>query len=171
MVIEKSGSKQYHYEKMENWPEGFVAFGDSVSAFNPFYGQGITAVAIGATILDKSVRDFKHQKHEPNMTGFARAFQKRIAKVNAFPWLLGTSEDFRWSTTQGNKPSLFIRFMQKYSYQVMLLAPESRVATKLFFEMTTKYVRASTDTFSSTISCSDDFEDYQKEFTQNIEEN
>ena len=41
------GSKQYHYEKMENWPEGFVAFGDSVSAFNPFYGQGITAAAIG----------------------------------------------------------------------------------------------------------------------------
>ena len=52
----ENGSRQVHYEKMKNGPENFIAFGDSVSAFNPFYGQGIT---IGATILNKSLRDFR----------------------------------------------------------------------------------------------------------------
>jgi len=128
------GSRHYHYEKMKDWPDGLVAFGDSVSAFNPIYGQGITVAAHGATILDKTLEGFR-KKNGPNMNGFARTFQKRVAKVNAFPWLLGTSEDFRWSTTEGTKPSLFTRFIQKYSYQVMLLAPKSRTATRLFFEM------------------------------------
>jgi flavin-dependent dehydrogenase len=128
------GSRHYHYEKMKDWPDGLVAFGDSVTAFNPIYGQGITVAALGANFLDKKLDDFC-KKNGPSMNGFARTFQKRVAKVNAFPWLLGTSEDFRWSTTEGTKPSLFTRFIQKYSYQVMLLAPKSRTATKLFFEM------------------------------------
>ena len=41
----ENGSRQVHYEKMKNGPENFIAFGDSVSAFNPFYGQGITTAS------------------------------------------------------------------------------------------------------------------------------
>jgi flavin-dependent dehydrogenase len=132
----EKGSRQYHYEKMETWPENFISLGDSVSAFNPFYGQGITVSAIGAMMLDQSLHDFRKAKRKkPSLLGFANKFQKRIAKVNSFPWLLGTSEDFRWPSTEGKNPNLYVRFLQKYSYQVMLLATESQIATRSFFEM------------------------------------
>ena len=42
MVIEKTEAGSTNYEKLKSWPENFIAFGDSVSAFNPFYAQGIT---------------------------------------------------------------------------------------------------------------------------------
>ncbi|MGB7954607.1 MAG: hypothetical protein WCF23_11560 [Candidatus Nitrosopolaris sp.] len=134
----ENGSRKYHYEKMKNWPENFIAFGDSVSAFNPFYAQGITTAAVGSTILNKSLYDFKQKrkrKSTKDLMGFAKEFQKRIAKVNSFPWMLGTSEDLRWPTTEGPSPNFVTRLMQKYSNHVMLLGPKSRIATKSFFEM------------------------------------
>jgi len=130
----ENGSRQVHYEKIKNRPENFIAFGDSVSAFNPFYGQGITIAAIGATLLNKSLRDLR-RKPTKDLIGFAKEFQKRIAKVNSFPWLLGTSEDLRWPTTEGQSPNLFTRLLQKYTNHVMLLGPKSHIATKSFFEM------------------------------------
>ena len=131
----ENGSRKYHYEAMEYWPENFIALGDSVSAFNPLYGQGITVAAIAATILDKSLYDLRKTNRMKPKLGFSKRFQKRIANANSFPWLLGTSEDFRWPLTEGNKPNLIVRFMQKYSYHVMLLTSESIVATRSFFEM------------------------------------
>ena len=131
----ENGSRKYHYEAVKYWPENFISLGDSVSAFNPLYGQGITVAAIAATILDKSLYDLRKTNRMKRKLGFSKRFQKRIAKANSFPWLLGTSEDFRWPITEGNNPNLFVRFMQKYSYQVMLLTTESIIATRSFFEM------------------------------------
>jgi flavin-dependent dehydrogenase len=134
----ENGSRRYHYEKMKIWPENFIAIGDSVSAFNPFYAQGITTAAIGATVLNKSLHDFRRRrdrKPTKDLIGFSKEFQKRIAKVNSFPWLLGTSEDLRWPTTEGQSPNFVTRLMQKYSNHVMLLGPKSHIATKSFFEM------------------------------------
>ena len=51
------------------------------------------------------------------------------------PWLLGTSEDFRWSTTEGIRPDLITRLLQKYFHRVLLLTPKSKIATKSFFEI------------------------------------
>jgi flavin-dependent dehydrogenase len=131
----ENGSRKYHYEAMEYWPENFIALGDSVSAFNPLYGQGITVAAIAATILDRSLYDLRKTNRMKCKLGFSKRFQKRIANANSFPWLLGTSEDFRWPLTEGNKPNLIVRFMQIYSYHVMLLTSESMIATRSFFEM------------------------------------
>jgi flavin-dependent dehydrogenase len=125
------GSRQYQFEKMEKWPENFVVLGDSVCAFNPFYGQGITVAALCAKALDKSLKNEK--KHIKK--GFARRFQKKIAKVNSFPWLLGTSEDLRWPTTKGTSFNFIVRSIQKYVNKVMLLGPESELATRSFFSM------------------------------------
>jgi hypothetical protein len=56
-------------------------------------------------------------------------------QVIYFLILLGTSEDLRWSTTEGQSPNFVIRLIQKYSNHVMLLGPKSHTATKSFFEM------------------------------------
>jgi flavin-dependent dehydrogenase len=128
-----TGSRQYRYEKMKSWPENFIAYGDSVSSFNPFYGQGITVACIEALTLDKTLR--KHKKRNRDLLGFSTIFQKKISKINTLPWLLGTSEDFRWPSTEGIKPDIFTRYIQKYSHRVLLLTPKSKIAAKSFFEV------------------------------------
>lgn len=128
-----TGSRQYHYERMKSWPENLVTYGDSVSSFNPFYGQGITVACIEAVTLDKTLRE--HKKRNRDLLGFSTIFQRKISKINSLPWLLGTSEDFRWPSTEGIKPDIFTRYIQKYSHRVLLLTPKSKIATKSFFEV------------------------------------
>ena len=45
-----------HYDRLGQFPEGVVAVGDAVCAFNPVYGQGMTAAALGAEVLDRWLR-------------------------------------------------------------------------------------------------------------------
>ena len=42
---------RHYYERLKSWPEGLVALGDSVAAFNPVYGHGMSVAALGAVAL------------------------------------------------------------------------------------------------------------------------
>lgn len=123
------GSRKYHYEEMNLWPENFIVLGDAVSVFNPFYGQGITSAALGAKELDDMLVNGKLDQN------FTKKFQKRLAKVISLPWVLGTSEDLRWPTTVGDKPTTITKMVQNHAQKVLLLAPSSNLATKSFLEM------------------------------------
>ena len=114
---------------MSKWPENFIVLGDSVSVFNPYYGQGITSAAIGAKTLNDMLKKEKIEKK------FTKKFQKRLAKAMALPWVLGTSEDMRWPTTTGKRPDLITRMVQNYAQKVLRLAPKSTIATKSFLQM------------------------------------
>ena len=67
-----------HYERLSRLPEGFVMVGDSVCAFNPVYGQGMTMAALGALALKELLGNMPRG----NLKGFAGRFQKKLAKVN-----------------------------------------------------------------------------------------
>ena len=123
------GSRKYHYEEMSKWPENFIVLGDSVSVFNPYYGQGITSAALGAKTLNDMLKKEKIEKK------FTKKFQKRLAKAIELPWVLGTSEDMRWPTTTGKRPDPITRAVQNYAQKVLLLAPKSTIATKSFLQM------------------------------------
>jgi 2-polyprenyl-6-methoxyphenol hydroxylase-like FAD-dependent oxidoreductase len=131
----EDGSRLYHYEKIKKWPKNFIVLGDAVSAFNPIYAQGVTVAAIQSKILDNLLHKCK-KNNTAEKKGFETKFQREIAKLNSLPWLLGTSEDLRWSSTEANKKmNLFTKIIQRYSKHVILLAPNSRLATKSFLEM------------------------------------
>ena len=123
------GSRKYHYEEMSRWPENFIVLGDAVSIFNPYYGQGMTAAAMGAKTLDDTLKSGKMKK------GTTREFQKRLAKAVSLPWILGTSEDLRWPTTAGKRPDTVTRTVQRYAQKVLLLSPRSNLAAKSFQQM------------------------------------
>ena len=80
-----------HYEALRSWPEGFIVTGDAACCFNPVYGQGMTVAGQDALVLRRWLVD----------EASTQEFQRRLAKSLATPWILATSEDFRYPTTIG----------------------------------------------------------------------
>ena len=117
MCFRSAENRLRYCERLSRWPENFVALGDAVCAFNPVYGQGMTAAAIGAKTLDRCLQ----QQHSKSLQGMARQFQKRLAKINSTPWQLATGEDYRYQTTKGGSPNLITKFMHAYMDRVLQL--------------------------------------------------
>ena len=114
----RTANRLRHFERLSRLPEGFIALGDSVCAFNPIYGQGMTLTCLQAKELESCLR-----QGDGHVDG--AAFHKRVAKLVAAPWALATGEDLRWPATQGGKITTQVKFMHWYIDQVMRLIPES----------------------------------------------
>ncbi|HET9712685.1 MAG TPA: FAD-dependent monooxygenase [Pyrinomonadaceae bacterium] len=110
------------YERAKQLPENFLLLGDAVCAFNPVYGQGMTTAALGALTLRKCLLE-----QNGSFNGLSRRFQKRLAKVNETPWMLATSEDYRYDETVGGAPGFMTRFMHRYMDHVIALSTHSVV--------------------------------------------
>jgi 2-polyprenyl-6-methoxyphenol hydroxylase-like FAD-dependent oxidoreductase len=119
-----------HYDCLSPWPERLIVVGDAACAFNPVYGQGMTTAALLAEDLRKHL-----ERHAPNLDGLARRFQKSVAKINSAPWMLSTSEDLRFRSTEGATPSLSIRLMHRYVDHVLLLGAKNQYVRKRFLEV------------------------------------
>jgi 2-polyprenyl-6-methoxyphenol hydroxylase-like FAD-dependent oxidoreductase len=119
-----------HYERLNLWPESFVALGDTVCAFNPVYGQGMTTAALAAEDLGTCLR-----KRGGNLDGVARRFQRRLARINSAPWMLATSEDLRYVGVEGAKAGRASSLMHKYMDQVLRSATRSKAVRTRFLQV------------------------------------
>jgi 2-polyprenyl-6-methoxyphenol hydroxylase-like FAD-dependent oxidoreductase len=108
-----------HFERPGSLPENLFALGDSVCAFNPVYGQGMTIAAMGVMTLQEVLSERKNSAVGNSLTG---EFQQRLAKVNEAPWMMATSQDLRYRETVGGSPNLKTRVMHAYMSAVMRLA-------------------------------------------------
>ena len=124
----------HDYAKLDRYVEGFVSLGDAVCALNPVYGQGMTVSAHAATLLDGCLRE-RPDSADGDMTGLARRFHRRLAKVIADPWLLATGEDLRYPETTGAEPTLAMRITRPYLDQVMMLSRDDRAAYRTVVEV------------------------------------
>lgn len=124
-----------HYEELARWPEGFVALGDAVCAFNPIYGQGMTAAAIGAVTLDTCLREQRRRDSGDEPRSVAQRFQHELARANKTPWLMATGEDFRIPETEGGKPDRMTRFLHWYMDRVMQRAANNPSLQRIFTEV------------------------------------
>jgi 2-polyprenyl-6-methoxyphenol hydroxylase-like FAD-dependent oxidoreductase len=122
-----------HFERLDRWPQRFIATGDSVCAFNPIYGQGMTTSALDALALDESLRQ---QRLHPR-SDFERQFQHRIAQTVAAPWLIATGEDLRWEGVylRGARPRLGLRLLHSYMNLVLQQAREDLVVSQAYFNV------------------------------------
>ncbi len=108
-----------HYERVAV-PDGLVALGEAVCAFNPVYGQGITTAAFAAETLDQTLRDHRRRAAAGRpITGMARRFQRRLARRNANAWTLSTGGDLRFPTTTGGGVTVRMRLLHRYLDRVV----------------------------------------------------
>ena len=128
---QRTANRLRHFERLARWPGQFVVIGDAACAFNPVYGQGMTTGALGALELDASLRE-----HPQNLSGMGAQFQKRLANVAAIPWVMATGEDLRYPATEGKRPGLPTRMVQKYIDHVQLLLPHDTDVARTFFQVT-----------------------------------
>jgi flavin-dependent dehydrogenase len=98
-----------HYDRLGRFPDGVVAVGDAVCAFNPVYGQGMSAAAVGAEVLDRWLRKEAHRG-----PGEGRLFQHRLAQATAPAWELATGADYRFEAVAGPPQSRVARLTGRY---------------------------------------------------------
>ncbi|AXG56455.1 monooxygenase [Streptomyces lincolnensis] len=122
-VTHSTANRRHHYERLRAWPEGLVALGDSVAAFNPVYGQGMSVAVQGALAL----RDVWADGPAP---GLARRAQRAVARSVDAAWALSTGQDIHFSTTNGRRPGVADRLLHRYVSRL------SRTATGSFHAAT-----------------------------------
>jgi len=129
-------NRRRHYELMPHFPEGFVVLGDAACSFNPVYGQGMTTAALEASTLRACLQQQQEQglRGRRNVAGFAHHIQKAVAKVVDVPWLLATSEDFRYPEAQGHRP-VSLGLLNWYTRRVHELVADDHEAALRFYEV------------------------------------
>ena len=106
-LTHSTANRRYYYERLRTWPTGFFTLGDSVAAFNPVYGQGISVAAQGAVAL----RDLLSGGLAPDL---ARRAQRAISRPIDSAWALATGQDIHFSTTAGKGPNLADHLLHGY---------------------------------------------------------
>jgi len=113
-VHRQTGNQRRAYGRRGAWPSGLLVVGDSLCAFNPIYGQGITVAACQAEVLQKGVGHVGDARS-------TRRLQQRISAVTNFPWAVSTSEDLRYPDANGRQ-DLVQRLMSRWTDRVSRLA-------------------------------------------------
>ena len=86
-------SLRKRYERLASFPEGYLAFGDAISSFNPIYGQGMSSSALQSVALGECLAE--------GDTRLAQRFFAKAAKVVDIPWSIAVGNDLRMPETVG----------------------------------------------------------------------
>ncbi|HVJ91839.1 MAG TPA: FAD-dependent monooxygenase, partial [Labilithrix sp.] len=103
MAYKYPSPERRRYEKLADFPDGFVVMGDASCSFNPLYGQGMTIAAMGAVALGEELASVAKEGDRARL-GMSRRFQAKQAKIQDVPWMMGTTEDFRYPEVEGKRP-------------------------------------------------------------------
>jgi 2-polyprenyl-6-methoxyphenol hydroxylase-like FAD-dependent oxidoreductase len=104
-----------HYDRPGQLPDGVVVLGDAVCAFNPVYGQGMTAAALRAEVLDRFLQEESHFRGAGN----GQVFQQRLVRAIAAAWQLSSGADNQFRSTEGPPQGWMARLTARYLARVM----------------------------------------------------
>ena len=82
-LTRSTGNKWRRYDKLPVAPQGVVFVGDSICAFNPFYGQGMSSAALSAVRLRGTLESTTALD-----SAFYRGFLAGQAKEFKVPWAM-----------------------------------------------------------------------------------
>ena len=125
-----STSQRRYYENLHRFPSGLLVMGDALCSFNPIFGQGMTASAMEAKLLDDCLRNLE-ARFTPSLEALTCNFRSQVARIVDVPWGLATAEDLRFPQTPGHR-SLKMRFMHWYTARLHRAAGESSLVAERF---------------------------------------
>ncbi|MFE9557453.1 FAD-dependent monooxygenase [Streptomyces sp. NPDC006703] len=132
VVTRSTVNRRIFFEKVDPWPEGFVALGDAVATYNPVYGHGLTVAAQGAVALRENVA-----AHGLAAAGLARRVQRAVARPVSVAWDLATGQDILYPGAIGKQPGLGAKVLRRYVDRLLLTATGRPLVTKAFFDVIT----------------------------------
>ncbi|MET0524735.1 MAG: FAD-dependent monooxygenase [Nocardioides sp.] len=108
-------NRRRHYEEAD-LPGRLLVVGDSLCAFNPVYGQGMTVAAkeverLAATLAGCAGPD--------RLVDVVRRAQREVARCTDGPWTLATSNDLRFPGTDGGRLTVATRVINRYLDRVI----------------------------------------------------
>jgi 2-polyprenyl-6-methoxyphenol hydroxylase-like FAD-dependent oxidoreductase len=133
-----------HYERWGARLPGFLAIADSVCAFNPVYGQGMTAATLCARTLEESLR-----RTGPTSDALPERFFRAQARAEQDLWQIATGADFMVPQTVGKRP-LASRVTVPYFRAFFEAAMDDLVLVKQFIEVV-NVVRPASALFAPSI--------------------
>ena len=126
-----TANQRRHYEKLPIMPAGLIVLGDSLCAFNPIYGQGMTVAALQALKLNTLVRNtFRGHADLPRIS---RTAQKAMADIAHQAWMVSATQDLRYPVTA--EPTPAIRMLHRYMDAVLLAASVDEKVANIFLNV------------------------------------
>jgi 2-polyprenyl-6-methoxyphenol hydroxylase-like FAD-dependent oxidoreductase len=126
----KFQNRMRHYESWRG-PAGFLAIGDAVCAFNPIYGQGMSAAAVCANLLAREIA--RGGVLHPSLP---RRFFGAQARFLRSPWALATGVDLQLATTEGHRPAT-VHLAGRYMDAALAAAQDDAVVHRRVTEVVT----------------------------------
>ena len=113
-----------HYERWRTPLGRFIAMADAACTYNPRFGQGMSAAAVSARILQDCLA--KYGVGHPRLPDRFFAAQARFQRT---PWLFAAADDLRFPTTVGTR-SAAVRLFNWYRLQLATCS-NKQVGTRL----------------------------------------
>ncbi|MEU9283401.1 FAD-dependent monooxygenase [Streptomyces sp. NPDC048275] len=125
-------NRRRFFEKVRDWPEGFVALGDAVATYNPVYGHGMSVAAQGAVALREQVLE-----HGLTAPGLGRRVQRAVALPVTIAWELATGTDIRYPGAIGTEPGGAQKLLGRYVERLMRTAAGRPLVAQAFLKVIT----------------------------------
>ncbi|WP_426502228.1 FAD-dependent oxidoreductase [Dactylosporangium sp. McL0621] len=114
------------FDRLREFPAGLLVFGDAVCAFNPVYGQGMTAAALEAVALREHLQRFGDPQ--------ALRFFREIKPLIGVPWEISTGGDLGFPGVEGPR-TLKVRLANAYMSRLHAAAVHDGAVTRTFFRV------------------------------------
>ena len=121
-----AANRHCHYERLKEFPAGYLVMGDAVCSFNPIYGQGMSVALSEARALDDCLAAGEDD--------LAPRFFRAVARIVASPWAIATGEDYRYPEVEGRRPPGFA-VISRYMARAHRAATRDPVVLRRFFEV------------------------------------
>jgi len=119
-------NRHVHYERLKEFPPGYLVMGDAVCSFNPIYGQGMSVALAEARALDQCLA--------AGDARLASRFFREVTRIVAGPWAIATGEDYRYPAVEGRRPPGFA-VISRYMARAHRAATRDPVVLRRFFEV------------------------------------
>lgn len=122
-----TANRRSYFDRLSEWPEGFLVLGDAMATYNPVYGHGMSVAAHQAVILHNGLSKFGLG------LGVARRMQRELARATDEAWQMATGQDLLYPGVIGPSPTLGSRLAQRFIERVQATALGNPRVSAAFF--------------------------------------